>query len=76
MKKLMSKFSENTLSRVQMKTIVGGACICSSGGPSTLGYPASGSCGNMDYNDAVDLASDLNGSGDGYTYTVYPGNCL
>jgi len=48
-----------------------GSCICSTGGPNTPGYPSSGTCGgSMDSGDANSLASDLNGSGDGYTYTV------
>lgn len=74
MKKLMIRFAENALSRSQMKAVTGGGyCICSSGGPSTPGYPSSGTCGSSVGDDsqyAQQMAQSLNSGNDGYTYTV------
>ena len=64
----MSSFMDASLTRAEMKRVIGGACrVCSS----SSSNPKSGTCGtySLSASEARQYAADGNASNDGYTYT-------
>ncbi len=70
MKRSLTSFLGQELTRSQMKSLKGGCYVCSQGGPSPHPvYGKSGTCsGKLSPGTANKLMSQLSGKGDGYNY--------